>query len=1059
MNRLRSCLLLAAVLSLAPQLAAAGPGTCLTGSEPAVAGDAAKITATRQLIDERCVCAAFDGSKGKRHSDYVKCALAVVDERIVAGELRKECKTTVKKMHAKSTCGYDAALGSVACVTIKMRAKGPSVRCDIKATRKLDGTPVDKCPTTSRCSTTFSHCIDAADTNGDLLIAAPGDTGSCEPEPVSLRGRCLRPGPLGMRSCDRGTLVRALRCNDPATCLSLETAATEVANGPVDTVGEFSMLARRRAVECRNVLFKAEVASGVAYRTSQEAPCSTARSARALAEPDTIDLGDVVIDPGSEGAVRAIEAAGLETAQPDDLTDLPVQTRTAPGAAFAGLDDAAAADLAEDLAFGLYSVQPQVVVANAAGDYLYVRSGLDRSLSVLQRNATTGALRFVQSLRDDVGGADGLKGQGGISVSPDGTTVYTAAFEENEVSAYAVDPSTGRLSLIDLEKQGVAGVTGLTLVVDVAVSPDGAHVYATAFNQLVAFARDPGTGTLSFLQNLTQGSSGVDGLAGATALALSPDGTRLYVAATEHSLATYARNPASGLLTHVETRRDGVGGVDGLRGARDVAVSGDGTRVYVAASVDGAVSVFAPNSGTGGLDYIEAQFNGGGVLGLTGAFNVVASVDGEHVYVGGLGEGRVAIFERDTNTGGLAFVTAINRDEARSLALSPDGAHLYIAASLYSSIPIFARDEATGLLTDVGSSRAFLRRSALRGATEVAVSADVAHVYASARNDDAVSAFTRDSQTGKLRLVDVRRNGAAGLSGLQQPMGVALSPDDAHLYATSQYVGEVTTFARDLADGTLGLAQQIKASSLAELVTAQKAIVSPDGAHVYVGTQSGTPAIVVFSRNPVTGALTWVETVSGVTGLSGPNGFAFSPDGVHLYVANIGNGAKTLVFGRDAMTGALTWMQSNRARGRDVAMSSDAAFVYVASDDLEVFSRNPSTGELTLVELQSFLNGVSGAPMAATTVALSPDDAHVYVASQQNAGLSVFSRNPTTGQVTFVESHFDGVQGVDGLEGELRADVSADGEHLYVSSLDDDAIAVFDRDATTGALSFVQAKR
>lgn len=1058
MNRFRCCLVLAAVLHCVPRIASAGPGSCLTGTDPAVGGDVTKITAIRELIDERCVCSAFDGSKGKRHSDYVKCALAVVDESIVAANLRKECKTTVKKIYAKSTCGYDAALGAVTCVTIKTSAKGPSVRCDVKATRKLDGTPVDKCPTTSRCSTTFSHCIDAADTNGDLLIAAPGDTGTCEAEPVSLRGRCLRPGPLGMRSCDRGTVVRALRCDDPATCLSVETATTEVANGPVDTIGEFSMLARRRAVECRNVLFKAEVASGVAYRTSQEVPCSTSRDARSL-DAETIDLGDIVIDPASEGSVRAIEVAGLETVQADDLTDLPVQTRTAPGAAFAGLGDAAAADVAETVAFGLYSVQPQVVVTDPAGDYLYVRSGLDRALSVLRRDTVTGALRFVQSLRDDVGGADGLKGQGGIGVSPDGMTVYTAAFEESEISAFRVDPATGRLALIDLEKQGVAGVTGLGNVIDVAVAGDGAHVYAISNQQIVTFTRNPTTGTLTFLQNLTQGVGGVDGLAGAAALAVSPDGTRVYVAATEHSLTTFSRNPASGVLAHVETRRDGVGGVDGLRGARDVAVSDDGTRVYVAASSDGAVSVFTPNAGTGGLDFIEAQFNGGGVLGLTGAFSVVVSPGGDHVYVGGLGEGRLAIFERDDTTGGLAFVTAISRDETRGLALSPDGAHLYVAATLYASLPTFARDEVTGLLTDIGSARAFLRRSALRGATDVAVSADAAHVYASARNDDAVSGFVRDAATGKLRLADVRRNGAAGLAGLQQPMGVALSPDDLQVYAASQYVGEITTFGRDSADGTLNLVQQVNAYAVSGLATAQTAIVSPDGAHVYVGTQSGSPAIVIFGRNVATGSLTWLQTVSGISGLSGPNGFVFSDDGVHLYVANVGNGAKTVVFSRDAMTGALTWIQSTRSRGRDIAMTSDGAFVYLAGDALEVLSRNATTGELTLVELQSFLNGVSGSPMAATTLALSPDDAHVYVASQQNSALAVFVRNAMTGQLTFLESFVDGSDGVDGLEGTLRAAVSSDGKYVYVSSLDDDAIAVFERDAATGSLAFVQAKR
>src|SRR5262245_58540147 len=48
-------------------------------------------------------------------------------------------------------------------------------------------------------------------------------------------------------------------------------------------------------------------------------------------------------------------------------------------------------------------------------------------------------------------------------------------------------------------------------------------------------------------------------------------------------------------------------------------------------------------------------------------------------------------------------------------------------------------------------------------------------------------------------------------------------------------------------------------------------------------------------------------------------------------------------------------------------------------------------------------------------VAISPDGAHVYVASEDDSAVSVFARNAATGALTFVERQRDGVGGVDGI--------------------------------------------
>jgi len=54
----------------------------------------------------------------------------------------------------------------------------------------------------------------------------------------------------------------------------------------------------------------------------------------------------------------------------------------------------------------------------------------------------------------------------------------------------------------------------------------------------------------------------------------------------------FSRDTATGALTFVGVRQDGVGGVDGLAGAASVTVSPDNRHVYVAGSNDDAVAVF-----------------------------------------------------------------------------------------------------------------------------------------------------------------------------------------------------------------------------------------------------------------------------------------------------------------------------------------------------------------------------------------------------------------------------------------------------------------------------------
>jgi 6-phosphogluconolactonase (cycloisomerase 2 family) len=429
----------------------------------------------------------------------------------------------------------------------------------------------------------------------------------------------------------------------------------------------------------------------------------------------------------------------------------------------------------------------------------------------------------------------------------------------------------------------------------------------------------------------SMGYMGSPGATGATGAKGDPGFAALRAVPSETINSKFDSTQFSGQFTSGTIGTDGLGLIsytsgkktDGLYGAYGVTVSPDGSHVYVAGLDDDAVAVFSRATSTGALTFVEVHKDGaGGVDGLYGAYGVTVSPDGSHVYATGSADDAVAVFSRNSSTGALTFVE-VHKDSVSGV----DG---------------------------------------LDGASTVTVSPDGSHVYAIGRVDDAVAVFSRNSSTGALTFVEVHKDGAGGVDGLDAARGVTVSPDGSHVYATA--------FDDD--------------------------------------------AVAVFSRNSSTGALTFVEvhkdSVSGVDGLDGATTVTVSPDGSHVYATGFND------------------------------------------DAVAVFSRNSSTGALTFVEVhKDGAGGVDGLDYP-TSVTVSPDGSHVYVAAYFDDAVAVFSRNSSTGALTFVEVHKDGAGGVDGLNGPYAVTVSPDGSHLYATGRDADAVAVFSRNSSTGALTFVE---
>ena len=314
----------------------------------------------------------------------------------------------------------------------------------------------------------------------------------------------------------------------------------------------------------------------------------------------------------------------------------------------------------------------------------------------------------------------------------------------------------------------------------------------------------------------------------------------------------------------------------------------------------------------------------------------------------------------------------------------------------------------------------------LRNAVSVVVSPDGKHVYTAGYDDEAIVVFSRSNATGALSIRKVHSNGEKGIGGIRGVRSVAVSPDGKHVYAAGEKDNALAVFSRDSSTGDLTFVEKVKdgVNGVDGLHSVRSAVVSPDGKNVYAAGY-WDDSVAVFSRDASTGALTFFEVheggydKSGVDGLYHAVSVVVSPDGEHVYAAGYGENA-VVVFERDTSTGALTFREAHK-------------------DDE---------------------NGVDGLQsMGSGSVAVSPDSKHVYAVGYGDDAVAVFSKDISSGGLTFVEVHRDGENGADGLDAVRSVTVSPDGNYVYVAGTGGDAIAVFERDSSTGALTFLQARR
>ena len=329
--------------------------------------------------------------------------------------------------------------------------------------------------------------------------------------------------------------------------------------------------------------------------------------------------------------------------------------------------------------------EARAVEVSPDGDHVYF--AVTGGVSAYARDGSSGALTFVETEVDGLGDLP-VMGESELAISPDGEHVYHAGSRQDSVSVLARDATTGALDLVEIETEGVGGVTGLNEAVVVAVSPDGAHVYVIG-EKIVLFERDGGTGELTFVSALASTSAH-----DLKSMAISADGANAYVPSwnnlypTDDRLAVFSRDAETGELMYQESLSPLI------PNAGRIALSPDGTRLYH--KIHGSLfEVYRRNPADGSVELLEQELFG--LRGVDGIYSrtpdVRASNDGMMVYTG---NDLFSNYEHDWNAiaafasneaGEVTFVEAEKRDSGgvpdeaffsfERFALTPDGAHIY----------------------------------------------------------------------------------------------------------------------------------------------------------------------------------------------------------------------------------------------------------------------------------------------------------------------------------------------------------------------------------------------
>ncbi|MGI9162754.1 MAG: Ig-like domain-containing protein [Mycobacterium sp.] len=299
----------------------------------------------------------------------------------------------------------------------------------------------------------------------------------------------------------------------------------------------------------------------------------------------------------------------------------------------------------------------------------------------------------------------------------------------------------------------------------VAVSPDGSRVYVTDSSDSSVRVIDTATAAVvATISNVPQ--TGLElAIGGAGGVAMSPDGSKLYVAG-------HCGNGCIGTgVWVIDTGTGTVTDTLDVSSAFSVAVSPDGSRIYATSYREGAMYVFDANQPRNVLDIIQ------NVVYPDHSSSVAVSPTRPRVYVAG--QLSTAVWVIDTDPASPTYnqrIEAIglgDRYAEGGIAVSPDGSRVYVSTG--DSVTVI--DPGPEALQNSGNMMGTVvgRIWAVAGGG-LAMSADGSRVYVTSQGGDTVSVI----DTGMGAVIDTITVGP-------WPGGLAVSPDGSRVYVASWF--------------------------------------------------------------------------------------------------------------------------------------------------------------------------------------------------------------------------------------------------------------------------------
>jgi 6-phosphogluconolactonase (cycloisomerase 2 family) len=423
-------------------------------------------------------------------------------------------------------------------------------------------------------------------------------------------------------------------------------------------------------------------------------------------------------------------------------------------------------------------------------------------------------------------------------VDPSGRFAYVANWNSNNISAYAIDASTGALTSI-----GPAVAAGNSPR-SVSIDPSGKFAYApdASSNDVSVYSIDSSTGALSPLGKMA-------GRKAPTSIAVTPGITPVKYTPQFAYAANYTSNNVSAYTIDPTGALSSIGAAAAGVNPNFITVDPTGRFAYTANNI-GSLSVFTINAATGALTRVNNTDVSAGVYGRPESITVDPS--GRFAYVANYGTGApgmsgVSAFSINAATGWLTSLGALVAAGSNpiSITVDPTGRFAYVANSNSNDVSMYSIDP-TGVPSSIGTV------AAGNGPYSVAVDPTGRFVYVANYSSNDVSAYTINSGTGAL--TSLGSTVAAGTA----PGSLAVDPTGRFAYAANMGSKNVSIYTIDPGTGALTAA----GTTPAGIYGYRTVSVDPSGKYAYV---VDAYYVYTYAIDASTGALTRVGTGPGVT--------------------------------------------------------------------------------------------------------------------------------------------------------------------------------------------------